>query len=157
MKLVFVFLLLAHTTKLASALWCYQCVSSHPGCGLEGFDWRFYWSSSCHDPNDVCVKVIEQAGSDVVVTRDCLSSLEGHRRDIPNDRYEGCRPATKDVQLGTYIFPSVPEIDNTRTYYDNVTFCFCSFDERCNGASAATTSWAVLLLACVAVVRGWVA
>lgn len=54
---------------------------------------------------------------EMIVTRDCLSNLEGHRRDIPNDRYEGCRPATHDVLLGNYIFPSIPEIDQTRLVY----------------------------------------
>ncbi|KAA0183366.1 hypothetical protein HAZT_HAZT007725 [Hyalella azteca] len=127
-----------------SAIWCYQCVGSHPGCGMEDFDWRFYWSSSCQDANDVCVKVVEQIGSEVMVTRDCLSSLEGHRRDIPNDRYEGCRPAAQDVQLGNYIFPSVPEIDHTRTHYSNVTFCFCTFDERCNTSSSLMSSMATV-------------
>ncbi|XP_071551517.1 UPAR/Ly6 domain-containing protein crim [Panulirus ornatus] len=98
----------------ASSIWCYQCVGSHPGCGLYDFDWRYYWSYSCPDPYDKCVKIIEQKGVDVMVTRDCLSNLEGHRRDIPADRYEGCRPAAKDPLVGQYIFPSVPEIDHKR-------------------------------------------
>lgn len=51
---------------------------------------------------------------DVMVTRDCLSNLEGHRRDIPADRYEGCRSSAKDPLVGQYIFPSVPEIDHKR-------------------------------------------
>lgn len=151
-------------------LWCYRCVGSHPGCGLYDFDWRYYWSHYCPDPNDKCVKVIEQKGSeflllfslisvvyasthsssssfpsfpsvsfmsiccpnsvsifpyhtyphsllppgDVMVTRDCLSFLEGHRRDIPADRYEGCRPSATDHLLGQFIFPSIPEIDHRR-------------------------------------------
>ncbi|KAG0725838.1 hypothetical protein GWK47_037819 [Chionoecetes opilio] len=94
------------------SLWCYQCVSSHPGCGLYDFDWRYHWSHYCEDSNNKCVKLIEGKGVDVKVTRDCLSNLEGHRRDIPADRYEGCRPAAKDPLLGQYIFPSIVEIDH---------------------------------------------
>lgn len=47
-------------------LWCYRCVGSHPGCGLYDFDWRYYWSHYCPDPNDKCVKVIEQKGSELL-------------------------------------------------------------------------------------------
>ncbi|XP_042226794.1 uncharacterized protein LOC121869502 [Homarus americanus] len=128
----------------ASSIWCYRCVGSHPGCGLYDFDWRYYWSHSCPDPNDKCVKVIEQKGVELMVTRDCLSYLEGHRRDIPADRYEGCRTAAADPLVGQYIFPSIPEIDHKREHYTNVTFCFCDFDERCNSASSVMFS--VLLL-----------
>ncbi|ROT66228.1 hypothetical protein C7M84_015767 [Penaeus vannamei] len=95
--------------------WCYRCVGSHPGCGLYDFDWRYYWSYQCPDPYDKCVKVIEQKGAEeLMVTRDCLSNLEGHRRDIPADRYEGCRTAAADPLLGHYIFPSIKEIDHKR-------------------------------------------
>ena len=33
--------------------------------------------------NDKCVKLVERKGSDVMVTRDCLSSIESFRTDIP--------------------------------------------------------------------------
>lgn len=140
-------LVFAPLISLVSSLWCYQCVSSHPGCGLYDFDWRYYWSHYCHDANNKCVKLIEQKGVDIKVTRDCLSNLEGHRRDIPADRYEGCRPAAKDPLIGQYIFPSIAEIDHKREYYTNVTFCFCDFDERCNSASVSVVS--AFLSACL--------
>ncbi|CAL4123577.1 unnamed protein product, partial [Meganyctiphanes norvegica] len=140
----------------AWALWCYQCVGSHPGCGLYDFDWRYYWSHSCPEENDKCVKVIETKGAEVMVTRDCLSNLEGHRRDIPADRYEGCRPAAKDPLVGHYIFPSVKEIDHKREHYTNTTYCFCMFDERCNDSSGLTSSSILLgVLALLHVAATW--
>lgn len=71
----------------------------------------------------------------MVITRDCLSSFRGIRTDIPADRYEGCRPAAKDQKLGHYVNNSIIEQDIHRNYYDEVTWCMCYFDNRCNGAS----------------------
>jgi len=79
-----------------------------------------------------CVKIIERKGADVMVTRDCLSNVETFRTDVPADKYDGCRTAAKDVQLGQYTFNTVKEIDTERNYYDNVTWCFCNFDHWCN-------------------------
>ncbi|CAG0884076.1 unnamed protein product [Cyprideis torosa] len=69
---------------------------------------------------------------DVLITRDCLSAFKGRRRDIPADQYEGCRPASKDIQLAQFTFNNIDELDIHRDYYDDVTWCFCDFDERCN-------------------------
>lgn len=138
--------------KVGESVWCYSCVSTQPGCG-EVFDWRWHWAKTCpNGANDRCVKIVERKGADVLITRDCLSSLEGYRRDIPSDRYEGCRPAAKDVKLGHYTFPEIQELDIRREYFDETTFCFCDFDYFCNAAlhSTAPIKWTVLLIATVA-------
>lgn len=101
-------------------LWCYKCVSTHPGCGSR-FDWRWYWSYTCPGPNDKCVKIIERKGAEEVITRDCLSSVQAIRRDIPADVYEGCRPAAKDVKLAQYVFNDIDELDIRR--YSNLSKC----------------------------------
>merc|ERR1719361_1794313 len=62
----------------------------------------------CPRYNDKCVKVIERKGAEVLVTRDCLSNLEGFRIDIPADKDEGCRPANRDVQLGFPVLCRTP-------------------------------------------------
>ena len=36
-------------TGMESGLICYQCVGTHPGCGLYDFDWRWY-VSNYHNP-----------------------------------------------------------------------------------------------------------
>lgn len=126
---------------LATSLLCYQCVSTHPGCGTP-FQWIWYSSISCPEDDDVCVKVIETkdgqfistrnneyvlrssssflfvtcsrfTGQDVI-TRDCLSSIKGIRTDIPADHYEGCRSSTIDWKLANYVNNSIKEIDVKR-------------------------------------------
>lgn len=44
-------------TGFESGLICYQCVGTHPGCGLHDFDWRWYWGKICPRSDDRCVKV----------------------------------------------------------------------------------------------------
>merc|ERR1712156_1037343 len=135
----------AFKTGMESGLICYQCVGTHPGCGLYDFDWRWQWGKSCPRHDDRCVKLIEKKGADIMVTRDCLSNLEAHRVDIPADKYEGCRPATKEVKLGQYTFNRIKELDTKRTHYDNTTWCFCNFDHWCNASSKIQVSLASLL------------
>jgi len=124
----------AFKTGLEDGLICNVCVGTHPGCGLYDFDYRWYWGQMCPRYNDKCVKVIERKGAEVLVTRDCLSNLEGFRIDIPADKYEGCRPANRDVKLGQYVHNRIEELDVYRNYYDNTTYCFCDFDHWCNSA-----------------------
>ncbi|XP_065225634.1 UPAR/Ly6 domain-containing protein crim [Planococcus citri] len=142
LKLFIAFLIL--TKYSADAIWCYQCVSTHPGCG-NPFKWVWYKTVTCHDENDECVKVIEVKDGQETITRDCLSSLRGIRTDLPADRYEGCRPATVDVKLANYVNTSIKEIDIKRDYYDSTTFCFCYFDNWCNSGSHVSVSVLTLL------------
>ena len=116
-------------------IYCYSCISTHPGCGLDTFRYSWHHSRRCPRPDDRCVKLIEQRGSEVVITRDCLSHLEGHRVDIPPDKYEGCRDSTQDVKLGQFTFNRIKELDTKRNYFSNTTFCFCMFDHRCNSST----------------------
>ena len=78
--LVMVILVVRTTSGI---IYCYSCISTHPGCGLDTFRYSWHHSRRCPRPDDRCVKLIEQRGSEVVITRDCLSHFEGHRVDIP--------------------------------------------------------------------------
>ncbi|CAH0386612.1 unnamed protein product [Bemisia tabaci] len=127
------------------SLLCYQCVSTHPGCGTP-FKWVWYPSKSCPEENDVCVKIIEKKGVTEVITRDCLSSVVGLRTDIPADRYEGCRPAAFDPRLANYVNNSIKELDIKRDYYDSTTWCFCYFDHWCNSSSSVVSSVSFMTL-----------
>lgn len=123
---------------LGSAIWCYQCVSTQPGCGTP-FNWLWHWTKVCPENDDVCVKIIEEKDGiytiynifknfqpfltitirikflgNQVISRDCLSSMQGLRTDIPADHYEGCRPAAVDVKLANYVNNSIKELDIQR-------------------------------------------
>ncbi|KAH8315321.1 hypothetical protein KR074_007820, partial [Drosophila pseudoananassae] len=131
------------------AIWCYRCTSATPGCG-ETFNWRGigFLGEQCPEPDDICVKLTERRGARETITRECLSALN-FRRDIPADKYEGCRPAAKDVLLANYVNHTIKEHDVKRDYFTDTTFCFCFLDHRCNGASGMQIS-AVLGLIAVA-------
>ncbi|XP_015376559.1 PREDICTED: uncharacterized protein LOC107170868 [Diuraphis noxia] len=128
-----------------SLLLCYQCVSTHPGCGTP-FKWMWHKTIFCPEEDDICVKVIERVGAEERITRDCLSSLKGFRTDIPADKYEGCRKSSVDVKLGHYVNNSIPELDIKRNYYDSTTWCFCYFDHWCNSANMSTSSNLLIVL-----------
>jgi len=53
----FLFPALCFKTGLESGLICYQCIGTHPGCGLNNFDYRWYWGKMCSRSDDRCVKV----------------------------------------------------------------------------------------------------
>lgn len=80
------------------------------------------------------MKIIEQKGAEKLITRECLSSLEGLRKDIPADRYEGCRPAAKQPKLAVYVENNIKQLEIRRDYWKNITYCFCDFDQWCNDA-----------------------
>lgn len=75
-----------------------------------------------------------------------MSNLRGFRTDIPADRYEGCRPAATDVRLGHYVNNSITQLDIHRNYYDEVTWCMCFFDNRCNSATSLGISGFILVI-----------
>lgn len=54
-------LFIRHYFIAQSLLLCYQCVSTHPGCG-SSFKWLWYKTVSCPEEDDICVKVIEKIG-----------------------------------------------------------------------------------------------
>lgn len=56
------YLILSRYCGLAQTyLLCYQCVSTHPGCGTP-FKWLWYKTVSCPEEDDICVKVTEKLG-----------------------------------------------------------------------------------------------
>lgn len=91
----------------------------------------------------------------VTITRDCLSTLSsGFRTDLPADRYEGCREASKDVRLANYVFNNtIKELDIKREHFDSTTFCYCFLDHRCNSSTTLNPSiWISLATAFVAII-----
>lgn len=44
-------------------LYCYRCVSTHPGCSTP-FNWLWYWGEQCPEYDDKCVKIIERKGGE---------------------------------------------------------------------------------------------
>ena len=110
---------------------------------------RWYWGKLCPRHNDKCVKLIERKGAETMVTRDCLSTLESFRIDVPADKYEGCRPAAKDVKIGQYVHNQINELDVYRSHYDNVTYCFCDFDHWCNAGPSVGAPLGLVLTAAV--------
>lgn len=130
------------------AILCHRCTSAQPGCGLTDFNWKGlgFLGVVCPHEDDICVKIIERKGAIEMVTRDCLSTIRATgRTDIPADPYEGCRGAALDPHLGNYVNNSIKEYDIYRNYYDDVTFCFCFFDYRCNSAAQKFTLYSVLM------------
>lgn len=55
-------------------LYCYKCVSTHPGCGTP-FNWLWYWSHQCPEENDKCVKVTERKGGNSELSIYCIHKL----------------------------------------------------------------------------------
>ncbi|XP_050480474.1 uncharacterized protein LOC126868724 [Bombus huntii] len=144
-RMFLIAVLLTVLINKGDSLYCYRCNSNQPGCGTP-LNWLWYWGETCPEYDDKCIKIIERKGAETMITRDCLSSVRSFRKDIPADRYEGCRPAAKDVQLGHYVNNSIWQLDIHRDYYDEVTWCFCYFDHRCNNADNITVSTVLLLL-----------
>jgi len=126
-------------------LWCYSCVSTEPGCTENEVNWLIHSAITCPQSDDKCVKIVDRKGSNVLVTRDCLSNLIHLRRDIPADKFEGCRPAAETKKLSIYVENYVKELDLKRDYWDQTTYCFCEFDEWCNNASKYGISFITIL------------
>ncbi|CAL1269693.1 unnamed protein product [Larinioides sclopetarius] len=119
-------------STISCDLWCYSCVSSQPGCEEFYVDWRIHHAITCPREDDKCVKIIERKGVDKFITRDCLSNLEGQKKDIPADRYDGCRKAAEQPKLAVYVENHITQLEIKNEYWDEVTYCFCEFDQWCN-------------------------
>lgn len=97
--------------------------------------------------------MIERRGASQIITRDCISQIRPTRTDIPPDHYEGCRPAVRDERLAHYVNNSIKEYDIRKDYYNDITFCFCFLDHRCNDArSNMIPSISMVLVSVVGVV-----
>jgi len=134
-------------SKVSANLWCYSCVSSQPGCTESGVNWLTHSGITCRKEDDKCVKIIDRKGSDVTITRDCLSNLVGMRQDIPADHFEGCRSRASIPKLGVFVFNEVKELDLKKEYFDGTTYCFCQNDEWCNHGSTATINLMAIVCA----------
>ncbi|KAF2899084.1 hypothetical protein ILUMI_07095 [Ignelater luminosus] len=144
-KELLIVLIFCGFVKKGLALWCYECVSTQPGCGPE-LNWLWHWTTKCPEDDDVCVKILERKNAEVVITRACLSSVQGLRTDIPADHYEGCRPAALDVKLANYVNNSIKELDIYRNYYDSTMWCFCFLDHWCNDSRIIIPSVFLLII-----------
>jgi len=134
----------------AEGLYCYRCTSSQPGCGKELSirleRWHQCPETGPYGGENFCVKVIEKINSDVVITRECLSTLrhsQKHREKLPTvQRHNYC-------QYGRNNDPNNP-------YDERLTFCFCNDWNGCNAATTTArpsmSSVIKLLTVCAAVV-----
>lgn len=125
----------AFSNEVSGELWCYACVSSEPGCEENYVDWRIHHAITCPKSDDKCVKIIERKGVDTFITRDCLSNLESQRKDIPADRYDGCRKAAEQPKLSVFVENHISQLEIKSQHYEDVTYCFCYFDQWCNVGS----------------------
>lgn len=91
----------------------------------------------------------------ITITRDCLSTLNsGYRTDLPADRYEGCRAASKDIRLGHYVFNNtIRELDIHREHFDSTEFCYCFLDHRCNGATSIQSTISTIFASTIFIVN----
>lgn len=48
---------------------------------------------------------------DKFITRDCLSNLEREKKDIPADRYDGCRKSAEQPKLGVYVENHISQLE----------------------------------------------
>ncbi|XP_055334049.1 uncharacterized protein LOC129585411 [Paramacrobiotus metropolitanus] len=128
---------------------CYQCMGTQPGCSTETLDWRLVKNLECPDPYDACVKITDTVLGSNLTTRGCLSTFISVRRDIPADKYEGCRLGAHDIRLNKDVIVSEPHQKIVeRTHH---MFCFCSWDNYCNSSLRKCTTgfilqWSFLLL-----------
>ena len=137
----------------AFAITCYECSSSHPGCGAD-FDFTLVRSRVCPRHQDKCVKIIERTGASVLITRACLSTIGTQRKDVPSDTYEGCRPAVVDPRLGHWVNYNNPHLEVQQ--YDSVEYCFCAFDQWCNSGSRLSWNIFNVLWILTSVMMVWV-
>uniref|UniRef100_A0A1I8Q615 Uncharacterized protein n=1 Tax=Stomoxys calcitrans TaxID=35570 RepID=A0A1I8Q615_STOCA len=148
----FVFVILGFLARESLAIWCYRCTSATPGCG-EVFNWRGigFLGEQCPEKDDICVKVTERRGAQETIIRDCVSALN-FRTDIPADKYEGCYPAAKDVRLAHYVNHTIKEHDVKRDFFNDVTYCFCFLDHRCNSAETLIRTKSLLVFSMLSII-----
>lgn len=67
------------------------------------------------------------------------------RDDIPADKFEGCRPASQNPKRAVFIDNAMTELDLKNDYFTNITYCFCEFDQWCNGSGTVQSNFTTIL------------
>ncbi|KFM65986.1 hypothetical protein X975_25143, partial [Stegodyphus mimosarum] len=140
---------------ISGELWCYSCVSSQPGCAEFYVDWRIHHAITCPRDDDKCVKIIERKGVNKFITRDCLSKLEAQKKDIPADKYDGCRKAAEQPKLAVYVENHISQLEIKNQHWDEVTYCFCEFDQWCNSGLLLHSNKSLILILLFSILIVW--
>ncbi|KAF8567135.1 Steroid dehydrogenase [Paragonimus westermani] len=143
--LCFLYPIIVNTRSALNILYCYSCTSAQSGCG-DPIDVRLENWKLCTGRRvveDQCVKLIENVGDTVTVTRGCLSDmLENtlHREEMPSVRRHGYCNNAKSYQDYLMKHESSKTLAMTimgvftSQHQSYKRYCFCNDWNGCNDA-----------------------